>query len=43
MAKGSESKELVIKAIREMYPQAFIYGKELRIPFEENVEYILNK
>ena len=38
MAKGSESKELVIKAIREMYPQAFIYGKELRIPFEENGE-----
>lgn len=38
MAKGSTSKELVIKAIREMYPQSFIYGKELRIPFEEDGE-----
>lgn len=36
MAKGAESKQKVIDKIMEIYPEAFIYGKELRIPFEED-------
>lgn len=36
MAKGAESKQKVIDKICEIYPDAFIYGKELRIPFEED-------
>ena len=36
MAKGAESKQKVIDKIIEIYPEAFIYGKELRIPFEED-------
>ena len=38
MAKGANSKQLVLDKIQEVYPQAFIYGKELRIPFEEDGE-----
>ena len=36
MAKGAESKQKVIDKIMEVYPDAFVYGKELRIPFEED-------
>ncbi|HAH17784.1 MAG TPA: hypothetical protein DCL29_02015 [Eubacterium sp.] len=36
MARGSESKQKVIDKIKEIYPDAFIYGKELRIPMEED-------
>lgn len=36
MAKGASSKQKVIDKIMEMYPDAFIYGKELRIPMEED-------
>lgn len=36
MAKGAESKQKVIDKIIEVYPDAFVYGKELRIPFEED-------
>lgn len=36
MAKGADSKQKVIDKILEIYPEAFIYGKELRIPFEED-------
>ena len=36
MAKGADSKQKVINKILEIYPEAFIYGKELRIPFEED-------
>lgn len=36
MAKGAESKQKVIDKIKEIYPDAFIYGKELRIPMEED-------
>jgi hypothetical protein len=36
MPKGAESKQKVINKIMEIYPEAFIYGKELRIPFEED-------
>lgn len=36
MAKGAESKQKVIDKIMEIYPDAFVYGKELRIPFEED-------
>lgn len=38
MARGANSKQLVINKIMEIYPDAFIYGKELRIPFEEDGE-----
>lgn len=40
MAKGSESKQIIINKIMEMFPGAFIYGKELRIPLQENGEQI---
>lgn len=40
MAKGSESKQIIINKIMEMFPGAFIYGKELRIPLQENGERI---
>ncbi|MBQ8730974.1 MAG: hypothetical protein IJY81_07340 [Lachnospiraceae bacterium] len=40
MARGSESKQIVINKIMEMFPGAFIYGKELRIPLQENGERI---
>ena len=36
MAKGAESKQKVIDKIMEVYPDAFVYGKELRIPMEED-------
>ena len=36
MAKGAISKQSVMDKIMEIYPEAFIYGKELRIPFEED-------
>lgn len=40
MARGANSKQLVINKIMEIYPEAFLYngGKELRIPFEEDGE-----
>ena len=41
MARGSESKQIVINKIMEMFPDAFLYGsKELRIPLQENGERI---
>ena len=36
MARGAESKQKVIDKIMEIYPDVFIYGKELRIPMEED-------
>ncbi len=38
MSRGANSKQLVINKIMEVYPDAFIYGKELRIPMEEDGE-----
>lgn len=35
-AKGAVSKQIVTDKIIEMFPGAFIYGKELRIPMEED-------
>ncbi len=37
-AKGTESKELVLKKLQEIFPNAFFYDKEFRIPFMENGE-----
>lgn len=37
-AKGTESKEIVLNKIQELFPQAFFYDKEFRIPFTENGE-----
>lgn len=36
MAKGAESKIKLIEKLKEIYPDAFEYGKEFRIPFEED-------
>lgn len=36
MAKGAIAKTEVIAKIKEIFPEAFEYGKELRIPLEED-------
>lgn len=38
MARGAEAKQNVMNKIMEVFPDAFIYGKELRIPLQENGE-----
>lgn len=38
MARGAEAKQNVMDKIMEIFPDAFIYGKELRIPMQENGE-----
>ena len=38
MARGAEAKQNVMDKIMEVFPDAFIYGKELRIPLQENGE-----
>ena len=38
MARGAEAKQNVMNKIMETFPDAFIYGKELRIPMQENGE-----
>ena len=38
MARGAEAKQNVINKVMEIFPDAFIYGKELRIPMQENGE-----
>lgn len=39
-AKGTESKELVLSKLKELFPSSFMYDKEYRIPFIENGEEI---
>lgn len=36
MAKGAIAKQEVINKIKEIFPDAFEYGKELRIPMDED-------
>ena len=36
MAKGSSSKEILIAKLKEVYPDSFIYEKNLIIPFIED-------
>lgn len=36
MAKGAESKAKLIEKLKEIYPDAFEYGKEFRIPMMED-------
>ena len=36
MAKGAESKTIIGNAILEQFNGAFVYGKEIRIPMQEN-------
>ena len=36
MAKGAIAKQEVINKIKEVFPDAFEYGKELRIPMDED-------
>ena len=42
MAKGTESKSLVIKKILEIFPNSFLYNndKEIRIPLTEQGEQV---
>ena len=40
MAKGQKSKIVIQNKILELFPEAFIYGKEIRIPIEEDGEII---
>lgn len=42
MAKGADSKAIVIKKILETFPDSFLYNndKEIRIPMKENGETI---
>lgn len=42
MAKGADSKTIVIKKILETFPDSFLYNndKEIRIPMKENGETI---
>lgn len=35
-AKGTEAKGAISEKILDIFPNAFEYGKELRIPYEEN-------
>ena len=37
-AKGAEAKSAISEKILDIFPNAFEYGKELRIPYEENGE-----
>lgn len=37
-AKGTEAKSAISEKILDIFPNAFEYGKELRIPYEENGE-----
>ena len=34
--RGTQAKQIVIAKIKEIFPEAFEYGKELRIPLEED-------
>ncbi len=36
MAKGAESKQKIIDKILETFEGSFLYGKELRVPMEED-------
>ena len=36
MARGAIAKEEVLNKIKEVFPSLFIYGKEIRIPMEED-------
>ena len=36
MAKGASTKAKLIEKLKEIYTDAFEYGKEFRIPFEED-------
>ena len=42
MAKGTESKSIIISKLLETFPGSFLYndGKELRIPMNENGEQV---
>lgn len=38
MARGQKSKEEVMNKILELFPNSFIYEKEIRIPYKEDDE-----
>jgi len=38
MAKGAESKQIITDKILQIFEGAFIYGKEIRVPLQENGE-----
>lgn len=40
MARGAVSKDILTKKILQIYPEAFMDGKIIRVPFNENGETI---
>ena len=36
MAKGAIAKQEITKKLFEVFPNAFVYGKEIRIPYNED-------
>lgn len=40
MARGAESKTNITNKILEVFPNAFVYGKEIRIPCTESGEQV---
>lgn len=40
MARGTESKVVITQKLLEVFPNAFTYDKEIRIPIEENGEIV---
>lgn len=38
MARGAEAKQIITDKILQIFEGAFIYGKEIRVPLQENGE-----
>ena len=38
MARGAEAKQIITDKILQMFEGSFIYGKEIRVPLQENGE-----
>ena len=38
MARGAESKEIITNKILQVFEGSFVYGKEIRVPLQENGE-----
>ena len=40
MARGAASKEIITSKIMEVFPNSFVFDKEIRIPIEEDGEIV---
>lgn len=38
MARGAEAKQIITNKILEVFEGSFVYGKEIRVPLQENGE-----